>query len=1608
LQKRILLILLLIAATVAGNRLFAQTYPVQAGLMLQPPYSVYLNDYTAVGSNRLALNLLLQDMSRADLPVRLRFHIEGQGFSLRTKDHYLPAPITLESGLPLRLSGDELAGYLSPRNLQVVGGNEGAFLRTGKLPEGVYRFCVEVLEYNRNGVISNPACATGWLLLNDPPLLNLPAHAEKLRAQEPQNIRFNWTPLHTGSPNSAFSTEYEFTLVEVWPQTANFNQAILSTAPIYQTTTNMTSLHYGMAEPPLEPGRTYAWRVRAISMVGVEEIDLFKNGGYSAVSSFQWGDACTAPEGLEAKPYGTTRLKLSWNASPAQSEFIVRYRLQGSEEGWEEENTYLTEHTIGSLQPETSYEVQVVGLCASVTGGTSLTVIGETAVDQNSGFSCGADPGEFNLDNTEPLPELKQGDFIQAGDLEVRIDSVAGSNGTFSGKGVTGLPFLNLIQVRVRFNDIRVNTDYRMFEGNIVTIWDPNSRSVVDVGGDDVMEETGDSGSSGEGSGSDDFEGKDITYEGVMDSVYVNEEGKTIVVDESGEETEYEREPDTDTRITDSEGNVYVVDSEGNVQKGDSASEGNNGGTTPESEGTTADSLRYMIVFDAAGNQRFGFDAYPEEHAALAGNYEQTEIQGETYQIPWKSVRSGEVDPVRLVLTSDTLDVNNLRFAYESGQAISLTGNEETGYILNLSASGHEQLMPVLAYHTAEEEEEGELVGKLNLISYNGLTKKVVLVPVNGAKGFLPNAAALSQQINRIFGPAAANWEVSIHEGYEATEWDRNESGSLDDGFTGLLSNYTREMRRLVKAFMAENEEDEEAFYLFLLDQSESGSKLGYMPRKQRYGFIFTGHSQHQSETALVKTIGHELGHGAFRLEHTYTTYPSLAKGSTGNLMDKRQEGKELRKYQWDLVHNPVTVWGILEDDDDGDLESSDYGLIAELNNQTQVINLLTKGPLRGAGSVNYQNHYVIDANEGCEINLNNQLCFEVDNRFGYTNFQVVLALPKQMEDYTIHTGCSLEKVEVGDLSAEQLEEFQELSDEYHLVLGHFRLNGNYGLLEIKNSENESITKASFISVTKRKPVSIVGTPDANRFYPGEEGAKDLNVNYAIPFKWTFLGQEADELKFKVIDNSETTIYETSLTVTDENLTGSLGWNGISNVEGLNGAVITEEQCPFKVEVEYGIGKALADSLTLDQELKGWNNFKFKTNDLDDFQAIKDDKKEFEDKLPVGKGENLFEYLNQNLIKVRFLGDVIIVHRNFYYLLLLAKNSLPEEDYRVYSDILNITSHYRYRESAPGLSNHRIGMAIDMNVNENPMLRIGIAKEQLILDYIEFITGFTIGGGKGLEESREAQDLFRDRVLDLSLNQEEVNVNLTHIGNFIKNEKYNFNALKEGTHVLELRTCLSGLSNLDYSDSLILDEINRLKPEVIDELMLIKAELEKADRAFKLLSRSLQYQHTLPDAYSGVLNEVDNKLRYIEILINYLNNLSAENFSQIRLETYLMQLKEAGALAAFEEIYQKISLVEKKYGTVENFGKKLKEVVDGRRPYMGKMIFRYGFYNLPDEFVRAMEAVEHLDWGGGAYYKSLKDWMHFEIITDYGREEVLDLDKEMIQNYINEHGEVIE
>ncbi|MEQ8926948.1 MAG: hypothetical protein RLO81_14100, partial [Fulvivirga sp.] len=565
----------LVVLTFGALSATAQNFPVQANLSITPPYSVYLQDYISPGVDKLNLNILPTDFTISELRVKLRISIEGQNVTLRTKSSFQPTPLFINGGVPLRLTGFDIAEYLNPDNLDFQGISKQQFLQNGALPEGVYRFNIEVIEFNRNVVVSNKAFVVAWIILNDPPLINLPFQGEKVRATDPQNVIFQWTPRHTGSPNSAFATEYEFSLVEIWPAGRDPEIAMRSTSPIYQTTTQSTTLVYGIAEPALVPGRSYAFRVRAKSMVGIDELDLFKNDGYSQTGTFTFGDECKPPTGIESNTISAKSFNATWNTAFNHTGFNVRYRESAERNNsWYEEESFIGEQRIGALKPETTYEVQVRAACGSLESPYSESLAVVTVTEGEIAFSCGVPPEAYGLENREPLQNLFIGEYIYANDFDIKVREVTGSNGIFSGTGLAEMPLFSLAKVRVNFEGISVNTDYRLVDGVVTTIYDPNSSMMVDLDPEDTLEDEADDGTSGDDVVAD--SGNDINYDEPIDSVYVDDNGDIVVVMEDGstdtvtpdQDGSSDDEEPEDTVITDSVGNNWTVDSGGIVTPG--------------------------------------------------------------------------------------------------------------------------------------------------------------------------------------------------------------------------------------------------------------------------------------------------------------------------------------------------------------------------------------------------------------------------------------------------------------------------------------------------------------------------------------------------------------------------------------------------------------------------------------------------------------------------------------------------------------------------------------------------------------------------------------------------------------------------------------------------------------------------------------------------------------------------------------------------------------------------------------------------------------------------------------------------------------------------------
>ncbi len=462
----------------------AQLFPVNITPQVIPPYSLKLSEYSTSVSDKLILNTLLIDITESNLPVRFKLYIENNaGLSIQSTEVVIGAnPIFLDGGVPVRLSNLDLQPYFALQNLKGITPQQYSI----PLPEGLYRFCFEAYDAQSGRRVSRKSCVTVYLVLNDPPFLNIPNRGEQVSMRDPQNIVFQWTPRHLNATN----VQYEFTLAELWDNQMDPQAAFLASRPIYQTTTYATTLLYGPAETPLLPDKKYAWRVRATVNDGISETSVFKNNGYSEIYHFTYADNCVEPGYILAEAIGTTKEKILWQGVD-HLRYTIQYRKKDVENAvWFDTGTVNQYTTIHNLKPGTTYEFRVGGQCLDNGPFTYSQIYEFTTMvtpSESVTYNCGITP-ELVIANKNPLETFVINDVFTAGDFPVTVKEVEGANGYFSGWGYIVVPYLQDTKLKVSFNNIQINTDYQLTSGIVITDYDENWGGVDDIGNElDVL-----------------------------------------------------------------------------------------------------------------------------------------------------------------------------------------------------------------------------------------------------------------------------------------------------------------------------------------------------------------------------------------------------------------------------------------------------------------------------------------------------------------------------------------------------------------------------------------------------------------------------------------------------------------------------------------------------------------------------------------------------------------------------------------------------------------------------------------------------------------------------------------------------------------------------------------------------------------------------------------------------------------------------------------------------------------------------------------------------------------------------------------------------------------
>ena len=910
-----------------GKELCAQFYPIHAVVQWPSPQSPHLVDYYSGSRDRLIITLHNRDLQQPLLLARLRFQIKSNGFLAQTREELSYPQLELMAGVPTRLTATDLMPYLRPESLLINGR-----LRNGQFPTGFTEISVQVVDYYSQQVLSSWHTARAYLDSKQPPMLNLPQRDEQVAYRDPLFIRFQWYPRHQGLAG----TEYEFVLKELPDNGAAPQAAFAYGNEIYRTRTRHTTLNYTHLEPILLPNRRYAWQVQAIARDGVDELGLFEHGGFSEIYWFTLNENCPVPTGLKADPR-YAKVDFSWNRVVGATGYMLACRPKTSKDiyEWSEVQSYGERMTLAQLKPGWTYEWRVGTLC---TGDKPIySAIQEVTLPKSNVDllrDCGKEPPRANL-SPDPALDIQVGDTVTiGGDYPMVITQLQGlGDGWYSGRGTTRLSsIIELPRVALRFDRLRINIEKCQIDGLVEAIYADQPGGIAD------LDKIDDGGKRVQPSKLRIRERKvDFALGEISEMSFDPETGELEVTDAEGKPQRIKLDlPEGGASasafpmiITDSKGDSYQLspaESSEVSSSGASSSTSSTEGRVGTKQGLKVERVERIGSFDASrlahgigpvrfepsAQARYAFDSGTEswyQGSVKLDEYYKPFAKG--YIAPWKLIPTGEQDVVAARYEGEkAIDLRRVRFATSpNSPALPAELHEESKtWSLKLPGTDAQSSYDVYAIY------EGQVLGKLRVVSYPKQHHKLTLVPVNEAK---LDKAQIERELNSIYDSVGIHFDVEVDARMRGNySWDRDGDGKLSvvgKSFFGRVREVkeSAEMEYLKKAY-TQLAGTLDGVYLFVVDaagglESQPKDLLGEMPRRSRFGYIFSGNSPNGGVSALSHTIAHELGHGLFTLQHTFDDEygGTESQGQTRNLMDYTT-GKELAAFQWNVLANPA------------------------------------------------------------------------------------------------------------------------------------------------------------------------------------------------------------------------------------------------------------------------------------------------------------------------------------------------------------------------------------------------------------------------------------------------------------------------------------------------------------------------------------------------------------------------------------------------------------------------------------------------------------------------------------------------------------------------------
>jgi len=602
---------------------------------------------------------------------------------------------------------------------------------------------------------------------------------------------------------------------------------------------------------------------------------------------------------------------------------------------------------IGNGTDSTYYYKLTALLGANMTGWSNIITVKfstECGSADPPPYDCLAtDPAFADVTNMSLRNTLKAGDIVWAADFMVEITEVSGGSGPWSGKAQMSLPLTDKRgKVNLQFSNIYVNAECRIVGEGYMDVTGVGAQIITQEFSDLIQDIVG--------------------YLEIVDGALQELEYTIGAINEGLNQLDTIRNYFSEgVQFTDVAGGTDFITQEypylpANVVQdvqnaidcfGANLASGNIEGCNEPFEDAILDLLGALdemynaseqVLFFEDSNMDDGLDSMRFE--VFSEEYNQFKIAASDYVVSWKSIARGSDEPVNAVMVSKGAFPSNIIFETNTPSPVttSPTNPLKTLTIQAPAETGTTQIYAI------EDQGQGDkkIAGKLNLVTYDKDAIDVVLVPVKGSTNVTIDHPFISDldlelEIQKVFDQAVQGVNLTVANPLSVSGFD----DSMNEFESSPAEKYSQEQENIINALATP---DPDTYYIFLVDSYE-GTTLGMMPMGSKFGFLYHQNNIGEptdDEDQYVKTLAHELGHGAFKLRHSFKAWDETSKGLTDNLMDY-STGTTLIKPQWDKVHDPDMLIGVFNGGEEEDeLISIDISMFDDYVTTVNNVSYLT------------------------------------------------------------------------------------------------------------------------------------------------------------------------------------------------------------------------------------------------------------------------------------------------------------------------------------------------------------------------------------------------------------------------------------------------------------------------------------------------------------------------------------------------------------------------------------------------------------------------------------------------------------------------------------------